>query len=168
VAIAYGNSHDQARLMDLLVEWEKNNAKIGYEITQDIRGLDSRLQRVQRNLVHVQNDDRWTKLYDHLSEVTVKVQQVSRTHTIIASLRYEYMELRHETIHDTYRTTFDWIYRSDSPIPDDPRSQIGFVKWLRHGTGVYWITGKPGKHMLNILASYDIRVTPLQAPESRP
>jgi hypothetical protein len=117
----------------MLHSWEMKNANSGFEITEQVRGLDARLQEIQKQLCGV------------ISDLTAKVQVVSRTHTIMRSLRYQYMDLRHEAIKDAYRRTFDWIYRPPSFQACDPRSQIEYVKWLRHGDGVYWVTGKPGE-----------------------
>jgi hypothetical protein len=138
-------SNDQVRLLDLLEKWEKANVNMNYNVTKRIQGLDSKLQKVQSHLVHIHNDDRWARLYDYLSKVTAKVQEVSQTHTIIASLQYDYMELRHESIRNAHRRTFDWIYCPQNFETHDPRSQIKFVEWLQHDNGVYWVTGKPGK-----------------------
>jgi hypothetical protein len=129
----------------MLHSWEMKNANSGFEITEQVRGLDARLQEIQKQILHVESENRWTKLCGVISDLTAKVQVVSRTHTIMRSLRYQYMDLRHEAIKDAYRRTFDWIYRPPSFQACDPRSQIEYVKWLRHGDGVYWVTGKPGE-----------------------
>jgi ABC-type lipoprotein export system ATPase subunit len=42
---------------------------------------------------------------------------------------------RYEGITQAHQTTFDWIFEN---------SELGLVSWLRKGTGVYWIQGKPG------------------------
>jgi hypothetical protein len=91
--------------------------------------------------LRVQNDDRWLPLFEQLSKITLKVHDVSQAHTIIASLRYENMELRHEAIKNAFSKTFDWIY---SP-PGDSQLNVNLVDWLRSGDGVYWVTGKPGR-----------------------
>jgi len=129
----------------VLADWEKNNVKVDFKLTKQIQDLDARLQDVQQHIMHVHNDERWSKLCTQFSDVVAGVQEVSWVHTTIASLKYECMELRHEAIKDAYTRTFDWIYHSPSSPTLDPRSQVGYVKWLQSGDGVYWVTGKPGK-----------------------
>lgn len=138
-------SNNQNLLINLLRSWEKSNATSGYQLTENIRLLDTRLQLVQERIAQSDSNDRWTKLYDHLTDLTTQVKRVAQSHTVIASLRYEYMYLRHEAIKDAYRKTFEWIYRPRNFQAYDPRSRIDYVKWLQHGYGVYWVTGKPGK-----------------------
>lgn len=45
------------------------------------------------------------------------------------------MNDRYDDIIDAHRMTFQWIYE---------RPELGFVDWLKAGTGVYWVTGKAG------------------------
>lgn len=45
------------------------------------------------------------------------------------------MKEREYNIAEAHQKTFHWIYE---------RPDLGFVQWLKSGTGVYWITGKAG------------------------
>jgi hypothetical protein len=54
---------------------------------------------------------------------------------IIKSLDAPGLGDRAEIIESKYKDTFDWIYETDEP---------GFIKWLRTGSGIFWISGKPG------------------------
>ena len=38
-------------------------------------------------------------------------------------------------IDNAYQATFDWVFESND---------LAFADWLRHGRGIYWISGKPG------------------------
>lgn len=130
-----------------LAAWEKRNADSDFEFTEQIQGLDTRLQHIQEMIFQVQNDGRWTRLHNDLAAIAQKVHVASQTHTIVASLRYEYMELRHEAIKDAYSRTFNWIYRTQDSSPSDVQPCVNYAEWLRSGDGVYWVTGKPGKQL---------------------
>lgn len=54
---------------------------------------------------------------------------------ILKSLSAPERDYRLEEIEEKFQNTFDWIY--DRPEP-------GFSQWLRKGTGLFWINGKPG------------------------
>lgn len=54
---------------------------------------------------------------------------------IIRSLDAPGLRDRIEIIENKHRDTFDWIYETEEP---------GFIKWLRTGSGIFWINGKPG------------------------
>lgn len=131
----YTLSSNQTHLVRLLEDWSQKSMQNGHEIATQMRALDSQLLETQNQLSRIHNDAYWSKLDEQLSTVSLKVQQMSKRHTIIESLRYERMEVRHGAIKDAHRMTSDWIFDSG----------IGYAEWLQNGSGVYWITGKPGK-----------------------
>jgi hypothetical protein len=51
------------------------------------------------------------------------------------SLDFAERSHRYERIKEAHPTTFDWIFE---------KSELGLISWLRKGTGMYWIQGKPG------------------------
>ncbi|KAL2064627.1 hypothetical protein VTL71DRAFT_3764 [Oculimacula yallundae] len=54
---------------------------------------------------------------------------------ILSQLEFSGMSERYDEVAEAHKTTFQWIYE---------RPELGFVDWLRSGTGTYWITGKAG------------------------
>ena len=67
-------------------------------------------------------------------------------HEIVQSLYYDAKSVRHELIPEAHRTTFNWLLEEESPKqrrrPQQPKTTL--LKWLRAGSGTYWISGKPG------------------------
>lgn len=61
--------------------------------------------------------------------------------SLLASLRFETMTLRHEAIEEAHRRTFEWIFRDPK---EEGKPWHNFSQWLESGSGVYWINGKPG------------------------
>ena len=55
--------------------------------------------------------------------------------SIITSLDYEYRTVRHRQIHEAHHQTFGWVFHDD---------YSGLLKWLKEGTGIFWVSGKPG------------------------
>jgi len=51
------------------------------------------------------------------------------------SLDFAERNQRYERITEAHPTTFNWIFE---------KSELGLISWLRKGTGIYWIQGKPG------------------------
>ncbi|KAF2026984.1 hypothetical protein EK21DRAFT_102841 [Setomelanomma holmii] len=134
----------QSRMTGLLADSVQQNARLGFNTDTRIQDLAFSLQCIQNRVADIHNDEYWRKLSEAFSSITAQVQQVSRHHDIVASLRYEFMETRHDAIADVHKRTFEWILNSRSLPSDDPRSQITFANWLRCGDGIYWVTGKPG------------------------
>lgn len=67
-----------------------------------------------------------------------------REKAILDSLTFEAMFDRYHAIAEAHRTTFDWIFQPKHFPLSDPRSSIAFKEWLLSGTGVFWVSGKPG------------------------
>lgn len=132
-------------LLGLVEKWKNRNVEAGYKTTEQIRALDIQLQDVQKQLSHIHNDGYWKNLHDHFSRISSKVQQMSKCHTIIESLRYDCIQVRQDAIKIAHRRTFDWIFNSQQLQCSDRRSKIAFTEWLQNGSGIYWVTGKPGK-----------------------
>jgi hypothetical protein len=54
---------------------------------------------------------------------------------LLDSLDFTERSQRYKRIADAHASTFAWIFE---------RPELGLVSWLRKGTGIYWIQGKPG------------------------
>ena len=51
------------------------------------------------------------------------------------------MQHSQDDVAEAHNTTYEWIFREP---PTGPSSWPDFVGWLREGTGIYWVSGKPG------------------------
>ena len=73
------------------------------------------------------------------------------------SLFYPDIYARRDRITEEHRQTCEWIFRLPNSIENDAAgvhdqqashasspSAVGFLDWLRSGSGFYWISGKPG------------------------
>ncbi|KAI1394354.1 uncharacterized protein F4822DRAFT_45648 [Hypoxylon trugodes] len=67
--------------------------------------------------------------------INVRAYQGPNFQSVLNSLEVAERDRRLEEIEGTFGNTFDWIY---------DRSEPGFTEWLRNGTGLFWIHGKPG------------------------
>ncbi|KAH6865513.1 hypothetical protein BKA58DRAFT_413238 [Alternaria rosae] len=135
---------NQIQLIDLLEDWKKKNIQTGYGITSQIQALDSQLQATQKRISALHCDAFWKKLHDRFCQLSSEVHRASQCHMIIASLRYECMHIRQSAIRDAHQRTFAWMYNNSIPDIGASNSDIRFAQWLQHGSGIYWITGKPG------------------------
>jgi hypothetical protein len=115
-----------------------------YKITDQIRALDIQLNDINSRTTRIFDTDYWKKLYGLLSKVLTEVRQLSHSHTLIQSLRYECMEIRNNAIKDAHKKTFDWIF-APFAAEDSGGTYSSFTHWLQSDGGTYWVTGKPGK-----------------------
>ncbi|KAH7394877.1 hypothetical protein DE146DRAFT_615545 [Phaeosphaeria sp. MPI-PUGE-AT-0046c] len=137
-------SENQAHVRHMLENWKNHVLQAEQSITTQIMDLDTKLREIQEDNARAFNEDDRTKLYDLCTKVQVEVQELSRRDIIIQSLRYESMEVRNDTIKNAHERTFDWMFATTDSQGATPRQTSGFAEWLQRGTGIYWITGKPG------------------------
>lgn len=61
--------------------------------------------------------------------------KIRKEQEIIRSLNYKARKFRYDAIQDAHIRTFQWVFGS-------PHDQL--LHWLRSGTGIFWVSGKPG------------------------
>jgi hypothetical protein len=132
-------------MLDSLEAWRRESVQKSYQITEKIGALDMQLQNTQQFVSKIHGDEYWNKLRDLFTQISSKVHQLSRSHSIVASLRYDCMDIRQEAIRAAHTQTFHWVYQPHAHNTSSQSMDIGFAEWLQHGTGIYWVTGKPGK-----------------------
>ncbi|XTI93234.1 hypothetical protein V2W45_1430275 [Cenococcum geophilum] len=97
------------------------------EFVQTSDELAKTLNRISRSLSHfVQTSD-----------------ELAKEQKILRSLQFASMNIRLSAIAEAHKKTFSWVFDAHADA-DDPRSQIKFRDWLKHGDGVYWVSGKAG------------------------
>ena len=82
-------------------------------------------------------------------KVSTELSEVSER-LILQSLCYKSMAIRHDKIVDAHAKTFEWIYH-EYHLSEGSQHGTGFVEWLAHSTGIFWITGKAGSRKSTLL-----------------
>jgi hypothetical protein len=86
-----------------------------------------------------------------LSAVSLARGDIEKQQRILGGLCFDSRTARHDRIIQAHKDTFSWILEEHGPGDDK------FVKWLRHGGGVFWISGKPGSGkstLMKLVASH--------------
>ncbi len=83
-----------------------------------------------------------------LREIRASMDQVSdamKISHILDSLHFPSMDDRFRLVHDAAPKTFMWIFDDpDGLLARQPDLEIAFTEWLRSGSGIFHIDGKPG------------------------
>ncbi|KAI9686895.1 MAG: hypothetical protein M1822_002648 [Bathelium mastoideum] len=91
--------------------------------------------------------------FQRLPAIHLELNSVSasvREQTILNSLRFPSLYIRHDNVKEAHAWTFEWIFTTgDTPLQQADEDKISpqFVEWLEswyRGDGVYWISGKAG------------------------
>ncbi|KAI1456279.1 hypothetical protein F4805DRAFT_458928 [Annulohypoxylon moriforme] len=115
--------------------------------------------QLRAQLAPVSNHDMQT-LEEQFRSLSV-MPHLSRQQAIIASLSFEKRRMRHERIRDAHMKTFEWAYHEK--LGDHiHKSQV--AEWLSNGSGIFWVSGKPGSGkstFMKYLADRDETITEL-------
>ncbi|KAG6990947.1 hypothetical protein G7Y79_00060g092510 [Physcia stellaris] len=69
------------------------------------------------------------------SSIFRRPSQLTKPKEILKSLFQPETQERFDQVNQAYEKTCGWLFEDET---------IGFVKWLRSGEGIFWISGKPG------------------------
>ena len=105
-------------------------------MTAKIQQLDELLRTSTADL-HGQLEELLTAFKGAQDEITEK--------KILKGLAFADMDARFISVHDAERDTFDWIFNDPtSLLAKEPGLTISFADWLKSGSGIFHIVGKPG------------------------
>ncbi|KAJ4856480.1 AAA ATPase domain-containing protein [Trichoderma breve] len=99
------------------------NVKQQFRPEQESR-VNSISQDVENLRLEVQRRDRLTTL--------IKAEDNMFADKIVASLNYSSRPVRHDSVPQAHKNTFQWAF--DSRLS----------KWFSSGSGIFWVSGKPG------------------------
>jgi hypothetical protein len=106
--------------------------------------LSSDLVEIQRMVALTPSVEIIKNLFSKLSKLTNTTSKISTENTILKSLYYQTLRIRHDRIPSAYAKTFDWIFEDRLYKADGVAVNISFKTWLASQNGIYWISGKPG------------------------
>ncbi|TGO12243.1 hypothetical protein BTUL_0092g00430 [Botrytis tulipae] len=132
--------------------------QVKLEQDNNFKSLDKALQAIMQDLLdnHQSILTKFQQRFDHLRlsqekehshTRNVLIDQEASRHrrqaelSILESLKFSSMNLRHEIIAEAHQQTFEWIF-CDPKI--EPKPWSNFSEWLKTENGIYWIHGKPG------------------------
>jgi len=120
---------------------EDGNKEIIDLLTTVIAKLDRREAEVVSAILAA---DSTTHDSARASKMADTAPEVSNQHfrMICGGLLFRGMSARKETITESHDRTLDWVWEREDPGNKLPWDDL--AEWLRHGTGCYWLFGKPG------------------------
>ena len=144
-----------------LEELKAEKSKLGTDSqASDIEGISASLEslRLAERTEFGESDSRWAtrsdvpleqavqSLAEKMSDIALTSQRLRQEQSVVASLTYQCRPVRHEAIPEAHGRSFHWAFHSN------------FAAWLKSGTGIFWVTGKPGSGkstLTKFLASHE-------------
>jgi hypothetical protein len=103
----------------------------------------SKLEDLDRRLKNSTTD-----LQEQLQALLITFQEardIIKEQLILKSLEFADMEGRYRAVQKAEEHTFEWIFNDPGKMLEkEPGLAIGFIDWLKSGSGIFHIVGKPG------------------------
>ncbi|KAI7481384.1 hypothetical protein KC357_g3797 [Hortaea werneckii] len=150
---------DSALIQDIQCRFDLGTVKQDENFTslkQSVQALVNRLQ--DQNAVAQQNQD---KTQDKLTNLARESQELRATtgfdtlkisdakEQLLRSLFYPEHAARREMVRPPWSDTFDWVF--DETL-ESTTYWSSFPAWLKSGSSLYWITGKPASGKSTLMA----------------
>lgn len=84
---------------------------------------------------HTVDNESFHQLTELVKAYVAEARKTDRIRTILQTLHFEEMRQREQYTRMAYDRTFAWAFENDT---------TSLPNWLRSGSGIYWISGKPG------------------------
>ncbi|KAF5591708.1 nacht nucleoside triphosphatase [Fusarium pseudocircinatum] len=126
---------------------------LGARYSQQLSDMQSSLRNIEQGMKYQLCDgpflDRITNLELMMRQSSLSEARLRKELDIIRSLSFKNIHARHDAICDAHHETFGWAFRAPSDEQTDMslkqrEAQKRLLNWLESGSGVFWVSGKPG------------------------
>ena len=111
--------------------------------TAQLQHLLAEVHQIKRSQSDIAIKSDLSDLSSKLSSIFQTGAELRAEQTILASLTFRHIRLRHSKIPESHRNTFNWMFERELEL-DPSRPNVQFLHWLEQGQGIYWIAGKAG------------------------
>lgn len=103
------------------------------------------VQSAMKNIVHGGGRDiqQFKSMADVITCVFTHVPVILRAHRVMKGLEFAMIRYRYDRIAEAHTRTFAWILEPEQAQKDTVSPNL-FLKWLRAGNEVFWLTGNAG------------------------
>lgn len=132
---------------------EKNYDSWNASITSEIVKIGKLFESIDSRFAHIESPISLNKIQEAISNFSCRLKSFNVAQAIQESLEFESIHYRYSYIAEAHRRTYEWIFTSKARSVDGTNRDVGFSTWLEHGSGLYWITGKPGETLSHYFES---------------
>jgi hypothetical protein len=141
-----------------LAAFRRESARLGVQHTAQLKSIEAALNELVRrrdgSLAARSPGPELSSLQDMMAHVSLSERNVARELAIISSLGFESRTVRHSAISPAHKETFQWVFRTRTDPTQEQATtsntvfkgnkQPKLLEWLKHGSGAFWVSGKPG------------------------
>ncbi|KAI1149473.1 hypothetical protein F4825DRAFT_430339 [Nemania diffusa] len=115
-------------------------------ILQSIQSQVAKLKDVGASggVPRIQYPSHVTELEKQMQNLCVNANDIQKQQAILDTLSFDSRIVRHQAIPEAYSGTFQWAFATDALNNEEKEDETKLLRWLQHGQGIFWVTGRPG------------------------
>lgn len=122
---------------------ENQSVVIRRQITEDLQQILTKSGKGEGTAANKLSSQMLSRIHENLCLLASESKKLQKQIDIFASLQFEGIREREESIKEAHPTTFEWLFEDyDNFSAHGKRLRI--LDWLERGTGAYWVSGKAG------------------------
>ncbi|KAH7354678.1 hypothetical protein BKA65DRAFT_592827 [Rhexocercosporidium sp. MPI-PUGE-AT-0058] len=134
-------SEHQREMFDILRQQSEDRWRSDRMIKMSTDNLESAMASAMEQLSLAPSKADFAELMVGIHELAGEWRHTTSLLKTINSLSFESISARWAAVESAHSTTFDWAFH-DNTASDVKIPSLG--EWLRSGSGIFWVTGKPG------------------------
>ncbi|MCJ1396255.1 hypothetical protein MMC18_009144 [Xylographa bjoerkii] len=135
-------SDQQSSVISMLRALDEGNNSHMTQLRSEIVDVVQRTKHTKHDI----NEEDFSRLSNSLASMTQESKTSELNRSVLTSLCFESMTVRHSRIAEAHAKTCEWIFEDgDHQTAEiDPQSRTRFMEWLKADNGIYWVCGKAG------------------------
>ncbi|GAW13640.1 hypothetical protein ANO14919_030270 [Xylariales sp. No.14919] len=115
-------------------------------ILQSIESQVSKLENVGSSpgIPRIQYPSHVTELEKQMQSLCVNANDIQKQQAILDTLTFDSRIVRHQAIPEAHPGTFQWAFPTEDLGEEERQDGAKLLHWLQQGTGIFWVTGRPG------------------------
>ncbi|KAI0399962.1 hypothetical protein F4802DRAFT_527071 [Xylaria palmicola] len=130
------------------------------QILQAIQSQVANLKNVgsSHGIPRIQYPSHVTELERQMQNLCVNANDIQKQQAILDTLSFDSRDVRHQAIPEAHSGTFQWAFatgelgneevqaeeEAEEGAEEGKRDKMKLLRWLQHGEGIFWVTGRPG------------------------
>ncbi|EAQ85322.1 hypothetical protein CHGG_09336 [Chaetomium globosum CBS 148.51] len=144
---------DIARLSEQLGDVQQKIERHARQSNSQVLLLSERLRALSSSLDGAAQSGPVLEQLREVLGAATEATEAFKVIQVLDNLHFPTIKERFANVSGTAPGTFDWIFDEDSEtfLDEQPGSKITFRGWLRSGTGIFHVEGKPGSGKLTLM-----------------
>ncbi|KAK8859533.1 nacht nucleoside triphosphatase [Apiospora arundinis] len=128
-------------IRDQVLSLRSIDLRSGSESLEEVERLLRELQTSRPAVLKVFSQADIAEVEGRMRDLNIGTNDQEKQQAIIGSLNFANRPARHGAIPAAHAKTFQWAFDTNC---DEGKNCKGLMSWLRSGSGIFWVSGRPG------------------------